>query len=162
LRGYAGKNKDGSDKYMQIMLTFNPVSELNWVKARFWDQAENSHIIYGEEQAKALNRDINAYGTLIIHSTYHDNQFIDEAYAKEMEDLKKYDEDEYNIYCLGMWGIPGGIFFDRHNVNARILSNTQPVKKDTSITPTRARRYPESSNTRAMRASQRARPAAVA
>jgi len=68
-------------------------------------------IIYGTKQAAAFKGNVNDYDTLIIHSTYHDNPFIDTAYAKEMEDLKKYDEDEYNIYALGLWGIPGGTFF---------------------------------------------------
>lgn len=36
LRGYKGKNADGSDKYMQFMLTFNPVSELSWLNERFF------------------------------------------------------------------------------------------------------------------------------
>ena len=128
MRGYTGKNKDGSDKYMQIMLTFNPVSVLSWLKERFWDQAENSHIIYGENQAQALSEDINTYDTLIIHSTAYDNHFIDDGYIKELEELKKYDKDEYNVYCKGLWGVPGGIFFDKHKVNERIQANPQPIK----------------------------------
>lgn len=116
LRGYTGKNRDGSAKYMQIILTFNPVSELSWLKARFFD---GQPIIYGTEQAQAANG-VNNSDTLVIHSTYQDNPFIDGAYAAEMEGLKKYDEDEYNIYTLGLWGMPGGIYFDRANVAARI------------------------------------------
>lgn len=120
LRGYAGKNRDGSQKYMQIILSFNPVSELSWLKQRFFDDPEDTLIVYGTEQAASYQGDVNQFGTFIIHSTYLDNPFIDEAYAKEMEDLKKYDEDEYNIYALGLWGIPGGTYFDKVNVAARI------------------------------------------
>lgn len=131
LRGYEGKNKNGSKKYMQIILTFNPVSELNWLKQRFFDEEENSLILFGEKQVTEYSGNINAYDVLIIHSTYLDNHFIDAAYAKEMEDLKKYDEDEYNVYCLGLWGMPGGIFFNKHNVNERIKAcrGLKPIKQ---------------------------------
>jgi phage terminase large subunit len=121
LRGYTGKNRDGSPKYMQIMLTFNPISELSWLKQRFFDNPEDTLILYGTEQVRNFKGDVNKYGTYISHSTYKDNPFIDEAYAKEMEELKKYDEAEYNIYALGLWGIPGGTYFDKANVAKRIL-----------------------------------------
>lgn len=137
LRGYEGKNKDGTEKYMQIILSFNPVSELNWLKQRFFDDEKDTLIIYGTEQAKELNVDFSlkrtvyneelkkmvdeyVINTFIIHSTYKDNKFIDDVYAKEMEELKKYDIDEYNVYALGLWGIPGGTFFSKENVNLRI------------------------------------------
>jgi len=88
-------------------------------------------IIYGTKQAAAFKGNVNDYDTLIIHSTYHDNPFIDTAYAKEMEDLKKYDEDEYNIYALGLWGIPGGTFFNKKNVARRIKEERtkKPLKQ---------------------------------
>lgn len=131
LRGYAGKNKDGSVKYMQVILSFNPVSELNWLKQRFFDDEKDTLIVYGSEQSKNLKEDPNKYGTFIIHSTYQDNKFIDEAYAKEMEELKKYDEDEYNVYALGLWGIPGGTYFDKVNVSNRIkaVRDHKPIKR---------------------------------
>lgn len=120
LRGYAGKNRDGSPKYMQIILSFNPVSELSWLKQRFFDEIDDSLILYGTEQVDNFGGNVNDFGTFVIHSTYLDNPFIDPAYAKEMEDLKKYDEDEYNVYALGLWGIPGGTYFDKVNVATRI------------------------------------------
>lgn len=131
LRGYSGKNKDGSKKYMQIMLSFNPVSELSWIKKRFFDDSSDTLVLYGSDQVAAFAGDANDYGTFITHSTYRDNPFIDEAYAKEMEDLRKYDEDEYNIYALGLWGIPGGTYFDKVNIAARIKEERDkpPIKQ---------------------------------
>lgn len=131
LRGYKGKNLDGSDKYMQFIISFNPVSELNWLKQRFFDSEEDTLLIYGSEQSKNLQEDPNKYGTFIVHSTYKDNKFIDEVYAREMEELKKYDEDEYNVYALGLWGIPGGTYFDKVNVSARIkaVRDYKPIKR---------------------------------
>ena len=120
LRGYAGKNADGSKKYMQIILSFNPVSELSWLKKRFFDDIDDALILYGTDQVQQFGGNVNDYGTFITHSTYQDNPFIDDAYAKEMEDLKKYDEDEYNVYALGLWGIPGGTYFDKVNIANRI------------------------------------------
>ena len=53
-----------------------------------------------------------------------------------MEELKEEDEGEYNIYGLGMWGVSGGTFFNKHSVNKRILEvnkliadNVLPVKR---------------------------------
>lgn len=130
LRGYKGNNADGSKKYMQFMITFNPVSELNWLKQRFFDDESDTLIIYGTEQSAALKADVNDYNTFVIHSTYKDNRFIDEVYAREMEDLKKYDEDEYNVYALGLWGIPGGVYFHKGNVMQRIKDrrDKKPLK----------------------------------
>lgn len=131
LRGYQGKNKDGSPKYMQFMITFNPVSELNWLKQRFFDDESDTLILYGTDQSQAYRDDVNAFNTLVIHSTYKDNRFIDSVYAHEMEELKKYDEDEYNIYALGLWGIPGGTFFNKKNVSDRIkvVRLQKPLKR---------------------------------
>lgn len=131
LRGYEGKNRDGSPKYMQFMITFNPVSELNWLKSRFFDDDTDTLILYGEEQSRNCKDDVNKYNTMVIHSTYKDNRFIDDVYAKEMEELKKYDEDEYNVYALGLWGIPGGTYFHKGNVTKRIreIREIKPLKR---------------------------------
>ena len=68
------------------------------------------------------------YNTLIIHSTYLDNKFIDDDYYKVMERLKIDDIDEYNIYALGLWGIMGGTYFDKGNVSKRIQDAPIPIK----------------------------------
>lgn len=128
LRGYYGTNQTGKAKYMQIMLSFNPVSELNWLKSRFFDDTHDTLIINSTADAKAT-QDVR-YNTLIIHSTYKDNKYIDDVYAREMEELKKYDEDEYNIYALGMWGVPGGTYFDKKAISNRIkeVMQQKPLK----------------------------------
>ena len=71
--------------YKQIILTFNPISHLHWLKAHFFDNPESKASIY--------------------KTTYLDNKFIDEEYKAEIEDIKNYDEQQYNIYALGEWGI---------------------------------------------------------
>ena len=71
--------------YKQIILTFNPISHLHWLKARFFDNPASTAAIY--------------------HSTYKDNAAIDEEYKAEIEDIKNYDIQQYNIYALGEWGV---------------------------------------------------------
>lgn len=69
------------------------------------------------------------YNTLIIHSTYLDNRFIDNNYYQVMQKMKQSQPDEYNIYGLGQWGISGGTYFDKANVNAQIQKNILPIKQ---------------------------------
>jgi phage terminase large subunit len=116
---------------MQFIISFNPVSELNWLKNRFFDDVTDTAIIRGEEEARYTKQDISKCNTLIIHSTYKDNCFIDPNYEKELNDLLKYDPDEYNVYCLGQWGIPGGGYFDKHSLNKRIkeVQKEKPIKQ---------------------------------
>jgi len=71
--------------YKQIIITFNPISHLHWLKARFFDNPASTASIY--------------------KTTYLDNAFIDEEYKKEIEDIKNYDIQQYNIYALGEWGV---------------------------------------------------------
>lgn len=78
LRGY-------TPYYKQIILTFNPISHLHWLKTHFFDNPESKAVIY--------------------KTTYLDNSFIDEEYKRELEDIQFYDEQQYRIYALGEWGI---------------------------------------------------------
>ena len=75
----------------QLTLTFNPVSELSWLKRRFFD--------VGEEDAH------------ILKTTYLDNPFIDDEYKRALERLKQTNEPYYNIYALGDWGSIGNVIF---------------------------------------------------
>ncbi len=71
--------------YKQIILTFNPISHLHWLKEHFFDNSASSASIY--------------------KTTYKDNKFIDDEYKSELEDIKNYDLQQYNIYALGEWGV---------------------------------------------------------
>ena len=78
LRGY-------TPYYKQIILTFNPISHLHWLKAHFFDNEATKASIY--------------------KTTYLDNKFIDDEYKEQIEDIKNYDIQQYNIYALGEWGV---------------------------------------------------------
>lgn len=71
---------------LQITLTFNPIDEDHWIKNYFFDTPETKE------------------RTTILHTTYKDNKFIDEAYKKELESYAIIDPNYYKIYALGEWG----------------------------------------------------------
>ena len=74
-----------TDHYKQIILTFNPINHLHWLKSHFFDNPASTASIY--------------------KTTYLDNKFIDDEYKHEIEDIKNYDIQQYNIYALGEWGV---------------------------------------------------------
>ena len=97
--------RGNTTSYKQIILTFNPISHLHWLKEHFFDNPASTASIY--------------------KTTYKDNKFIDDEYKKEIEDIKNYDIQQYNIYALGEWGI----------LNTNIVYHNYDYKKhSTSLT----------------------------
>ena len=76
----------------QIILTFNPISHLHWLKRYFFDIQQNNCTIH--------------------KSTYKDNAHIDDEYKIELENLKNIDATFYQIYALGEWGVIGNMVFN--------------------------------------------------
>jgi len=138
----------------QIILSFNPVSILSYIKPVFFDGRDKRTVcLRGESSFENFKyyksvrilsemflkthtevvegKEITEpyYHTLIIHSTYKDNRFIGDDEYRKMQRLKETDEGEYNIYALGQWGLVGGSFFDKKKVNERIIANVQPLKR---------------------------------
>ena len=70
--------------YNQIVFCWNPVSELHWLKAKFFDK----------EVPQAL----------LMHSTYKDNTFLDDAYKRTLESQFIDNTNLYRIYVKGEWG----------------------------------------------------------
>ena len=83
----------GHFKYLQAIYTYNP-SDLGC--ALYTDIYQHLPPRYEGEIDGGRGR--------IIHSTYHDNPFIDDEYKQELEALKEQDEGYYKIYTLGEWG----------------------------------------------------------
>jgi len=91
--------------YKQIILTFNPISHLHWLKLHFFDNPNTKASIY--------------------KTTYLDNKFIDEEYKQEIENIKEYDEQQYRIYALGEWGILSGhIIHNKFDKDKHISNKT--------------------------------------
>jgi len=93
--------------YKQIIISFNPVSIMHWLKKRFFDTAD----------ARAITH----------HSTYHDNRFLDEEAKCTLEAFKDSDEYYYTVYCLGQWGVTGKSVFDAAAVTRRLAAGVEPL-----------------------------------
>jgi len=76
--------------------TFNPIDAYHWINTEYFEKEQNS-------VAK-------------LHTTYHDNPFNDKEYIKELEALKYQDENYYNIYAKGLWGLRKNIIYENWNV----------------------------------------------
>ena len=98
----------GAGTKKQIVLSFNPIDINHWLKKRFFD-ISNDNIT-------------------ISHSTYKDNQFLDEDYKRLLESYKDTDEYYYNVYCLGQWGVLGKTVFDARKINERLQTIPKPIK----------------------------------
>jgi len=70
--------------YFQIMLSFNPISDLSWVYSEF----------FGKKSEDAFTH----------FSTYKSNMFLDDIYKRKLEELIDKDFWHYKVYTLGEWG----------------------------------------------------------
>lgn len=98
-----GKNISG-----QIVLTFNPISAMHWLKKRFFDRKE----------PKAL----------AVKTTYKDNRFLTEDYRHLLEAFQHSDPYYYSVYCLGEWGVLGKTVFHARAVSQRLANLPNPEK----------------------------------
>ena len=92
--------------YQQIIITFNPISILHWLKRRFFD-CEN---LPAKDRAKIRTH----------RSTYKDNRFLPQENIDVLEAFKYTDPYYYSVYCLGEWGVLGKSVFDKEKVSARL------------------------------------------
>jgi len=87
--------------YLQMILTFNPISITHWLKRRFFD----------ERDPRALTHE----------TTYKDNRFLTPEAVETLENFKDTDEYYYQVYCLGEWGVTGKTVFDAKAVTLRLV-----------------------------------------
>lgn len=80
----------------RILMSFNPV-------AKFW-------------ASKLFDQDSVA----VLHFTYKDNPFLEQAIIDSLEDLESLDTNFYRVYTLGEWGSLKGLIFEE-NKNWRIV-----------------------------------------
>ena len=92
----------------QIVLSFNPIDINHWLKKRFIDKKDDN--------------------VLVMHSTYKDNDFLDEDYKKLLESYKDTDPYYYDVYCLGNWGVLGKTVFDANKLTQRRNELKAPMK----------------------------------
>ena len=82
--------------FYQMTFSFNPVSAMHWIKAKYFD-IDNDQVFTHQ-------------------STYLDNRFIDESYHRRMLMRKERDPEGYRIYGLGEWGETGGLILKNYIV----------------------------------------------
>lgn len=146
LRGYQGENKNGTNKYMQISFSFNPVHETCYMKPLFFDRKEDNQLMLCGKQPfedctyyknavmpdfnekimiwdEKLKKDIERYkvNTLVMHTTYLDNKFIDDTYSQTLLKQQQDNPEEFNVYALGQWGMYGNNFFKEFRKDIHII-----------------------------------------
>jgi phage terminase large subunit len=87
----------------QMTMTFNPISELHWLKRKYFDVPQPN--------------------VFVLKTTYKDNKYLDEAYRTRLEELINEDYQYYRIYALGEWGSLGNLIF----TNWQVCDMTQMV-----------------------------------
>jgi len=97
------------DTYLQMILTFNPVSINHWLKKRFWDVPDKRARLH--------------------ESTYRDNRFLPDEAAATLEAFRETDEYYYMVYCLNQWGVTGKTVFNSRGITARLEGLSPPVRR---------------------------------
>ena len=97
----------------QIVLSFNPISALHWLKKRFFDRKDPRAVV--------------------LKSTYRDNRFLTEEYRQLLEEFKETDPYYYSVYCLGEWGVLGKTIFNSARVAERLSHLNEPEKQGSFV-----------------------------
>ena len=82
--------------FKRVTITFNPWSEMHWLKSRFFD----------------IPRD----NVLAMTTTYKCNEFLSETDIQMYEDIRRRSPSRARIACDGEWGIAEGLIFDNWHV----------------------------------------------
>ncbi|HPH11309.1 MAG TPA: PBSX family phage terminase large subunit [Thermotogota bacterium] len=79
-----------SDKPNWFVLSFNPISQMSWLKSHFFNKPVDN--------------------CSILKTTYKDNlRFLDLDYVRVIENLINEDENYHRVYALGEWGVLGNL-----------------------------------------------------
>lgn len=93
--------------YKQIILSFNPVNINHWLKRRFFDRIDPD--------------------AEVLHTTYRDNRFLDEAAITVLENYRDTDKYFYSVYTLGQWGVTGKSIFSGEQITERLAELIPPI-----------------------------------
>lgn len=95
--------------YLQMILSFNPISATHWLKKRFFDTCDPRATTH--------------------RSTYRDNRFLPPEAVRTLEAFRDTDPYYYQVYCLGEWGVTGRTVFSGRAVSERLAALKGPVKR---------------------------------
>lgn len=90
-----------------IILTFNPVGKESWVYTHFFkytDPNTFTETTIVDEQLLYEKGDIIKGDTYYHHSTVDDNPFVPAEYVDNLESIKKYDRELYDVARKGRFG----------------------------------------------------------
>lgn len=82
--------------FKRVTITFNPWSEMHWLKSRFFDIPQDN--------------------VLAMTTTYKCNEFLSETDIAMYEDIRRRSPARARIACDGDWGIAEGLIFDNWRV----------------------------------------------
>lgn len=108
------KRLRSSKPFNQIHLMFNPVSKSNWVY-KTW---------FAEDSVVPEN-------TMILHTTYKDNNFLKQAYIDDLESDKLTNYELYEIYALGKFASLDKLVYT--NVSIEDFDYREILKSDKDI-----------------------------
>lgn len=125
-------------KYLQFAISFNPVSQAHWLRKYFFKE-ENAHEL----------KEIFKPETYLNHSTYLDNEFIDQkAYEKTLIQNSNENPNAYLVNILGDWGVttndsPFFYSYDQskhYSISEYTINNKLPlfISFDFNVNPTTA------------------------
>lgn len=103
--------RERKHKMRQIFLMFNPVSKLNWVYKHF----------FSEEAV------VDTARTVIYHTTYRDNRFLDEDTQKNIQELEQRNPAYYRIYALGEFATLDKLVFPTYTMR-RLDKNSDELR----------------------------------
>jgi phage terminase large subunit len=101
--------RTSSPYYLQMILSFNPISITHWLKKRFWDRKD----------PRARTHE----------STYKDNRFLTQEAIDTLESFKDTDEYYYMVYALNQWGVTGKTVFNAKAVSERLQAIKPPISQ---------------------------------
>ena len=98
-----------TDLYREMILSFNPISELHWIKKKYFDSPVPGI-------AKNL---------WILHSDFRDNLYLDDEYIDRLINMHSHDPNNYRVYVLGNWGkiITGSEYYKNFKENKHVKPN---------------------------------------
>jgi PBSX family phage terminase large subunit len=101
-------------EYLQFIFCFNPVSEKHWLREFFFDS---------KDWYKLKDSFKSAY---LNHSTFKDNEFINQEDYFETLTTDNYDESSINCDVYGIWGNPkiGNPFINTFNAQKHISAES--------------------------------------
>ena len=98
-----------TDLYREMILSFNPISELHWIKQKFFDNP-----------VPGLKSQL-----WTLHSDFRDNLYLDDAYIDRLINMHSHDPNNYLVYVLGQWGkvITGSEYYKNFKETDHVKEN---------------------------------------